>query len=228
MITELSQELAHSAIATSSVREVLRAGPAPIRERIEQGLRADDNLTAIGLEILAVRVSAVKPAADLERALEMPTREAVQQEADEATFQRRALAVEKERAIQENELENQIEIAKRHERLIEQEGQNARRKARDLADSRRIDVEGRAEDRRIETEAEAGRIRAIDEAQVRGERERIDIYRDLPPRVLAGLAARELAGKLQKIDHLNLSPDLLGPSLLRWLDAGSTQLEGKK
>src|SRR5690606_20563294 len=120
--------------------------------------------SAIGLEILAVRVSAVKPAADLERALEMPTREAVQQEADEATFQRRALAVEKERAIQENELENQIELTRRHERLIEQEGLNARRKAKDAADARRIEVEARAEERRIDTDAEAARIRAIDEA----------------------------------------------------------------
>ncbi|PIE12482.1 MAG: band 7 protein, partial [Rhodobacterales bacterium] len=34
------------------------------------------------------------------------------QKADEATFSRRALAVDKERAIAENELQNQIELEK--------------------------------------------------------------------------------------------------------------------
>ena len=40
--------------------------------------------------------------------------------ADEAAFARRAMAVEKERAIQENELQNRIELAKKEEGLIEQ------------------------------------------------------------------------------------------------------------
>ena len=56
----------------------------------------------------------------------MPTREAIQQAADEATFQRRAQAVEKERAIQENELQNKIELARREEQLIAQKGQHLR------------------------------------------------------------------------------------------------------
>ena len=41
------------------------------------------------------------------------------------------------------------------------------------------------------------------------EQARIAIYRDLSTHVLLGLAARELAGKLNKIDHLNVTPDLL-------------------
>ena len=43
--------------------------------------------------------------------------------------------------------------------------------------------------------------------------------------VTLGLAARELAGKLQKIEHLNLSPDLLGPSLLNLMNLGAKRLE---
>ena len=41
-----------------------------------------------------MRVAAVAPTAEMEKALQQPTREAIQQNADEATFQRRALAVE--------------------------------------------------------------------------------------------------------------------------------------
>ena len=60
----------------------------------------------LGLHLVAVRVADVSPAAEMEKALRQPTREKIQQQADEATFERRALAVEKERAIAENELNN--------------------------------------------------------------------------------------------------------------------------
>ena len=73
---------------------------------------------------MSVRVSSIKPTADLEKALETKTREKIQQEADEAMFERRALAVQKERAIAENELQNQIELSIREEQLIKQQGQN--------------------------------------------------------------------------------------------------------
>lgn len=75
-------------------------------------------MAEMGLDIVAVRVGAVKPIADVEKALQIPVREAIQQEADVATFRRRAEAVEKERAIQENELQNQIELARREANLI--------------------------------------------------------------------------------------------------------------
>ena len=40
-----------------------------------------------------------------------------------------------------------------------------------------------------------------------------------------GLALRELAGKLQRIDHLNLGPDLLGPAFVNLMEAGARKLE---
>jgi hypothetical protein len=43
---------------------------------------------------------------------------------------------------------------------------------------------------------------------------------------MLGLAARELAGKLQRIDHLNLTPELFGPQLLALVEAGTKKLEG--
>jgi len=43
--------------------------------------------------------------------------------------------------------------------------------------------------------------------------------------VIFGLAAQELAGKLQRIDHLNLAPDSLGPLLSNLMRAGTDKLE---
>ena len=58
----------------------------------------------------------------------------MQQEADRATFERRAVAVERERAIGENELQTQIELARREEQLVAQRGANARREAEEEAE----------------------------------------------------------------------------------------------
>jgi hypothetical protein len=48
----------------------------------------------------------------------------------------------------------------------------------------------------------------------------------MPAAVLAGLAAQELAGKLQRIEHLNITPELLGPLLANLLEAGTKRLGG--
>ena len=139
----------------------------------------------------------------------MPARERIQQEADEATFARRALAVEKERAIAENELPNQIELARREESSIGQRGQNEKKRITDEATepsasrprrrraTSRLNADGAGRQHRRARGARASTPSA-------------SAWRStatLPPAALMGLAARELAGKLQSIEHLNLSPD---------------------
>jgi hypothetical protein len=68
--------------------------------------------------VIGTRVVALRPEPDVEKALQTPARELLQQETDRATHERRALAVERERAIAENELQNQIELARREEQLV--------------------------------------------------------------------------------------------------------------
>ena len=180
------------------MHELLDAGIEPLRARLAQGLVGIASLAALGLEIVAIRLAAIAPSTELERALQTPTFEALQQKADQAVFERRALAVEKERAIAENELNNKTELARRENDLIAQEAANARHRA-----------EGNREAMQIAADGEAARIRTIEQARAEMEEMRIAIYRDLSNHVLLGLAARELAGKPTKIDHLNVTPDLL-------------------
>jgi len=189
-------------LAGAPVRALLDAGPEPLRRALEAALGGDAALAEIGLAAVAVRLTNLAPSSELERALQTPTFEALQQKADEATFERRALAVEKERAIAENELATKTELARREKQLIAEEVDNARARAEGLADAERIAAEG-----------EAGRITAVEGAKGNAERDRIAIYRDLPPAVLLGLAARELAGKLDTIEHVNITPDLLASVL---------------
>lgn len=185
-------------LAEAPVRALLDAGVEPLRQRLEAALANDPALTEIGLAIVAVRLNNLAPSSELERALQTPTFEALQQKADEAMFERRALAVDKERAIAENELGNKTELARREKQLIAEEAENARNRATGLAEAQKV-----------EAEAEAGRIRIVESAKAEAEQAHIAVYRGLPPAVLFGLAARELAGNLDTIEHLNVTPDLL-------------------
>ena len=183
-------------------------------------------MSDMGLEVVSVQVSALSPTAELEKALQTPARELLQQDADRATFERRAMAVEKERAIAENELQNQIELAKRETSLIEQRGQNERQRAREAAEAQGIEAKARAETVRVDARAQADRIEMVEGARVEADKERMEMYRDLPASIVFGLAAQELAGKLQHIEHLNISPDMLGTGLLELLQAGTGKLKG--
>jgi len=185
-------------LAEAPVRALLDRGIDPLREHLNAALSAATSLADIGIAVVAVRVMSLSPSSELERALQTPTFEALQQKADQAMFERRALAVEKERAIAENELATKTELARREKTLISEEAENARNRATGLAEAQLIAAEG-----------EAGRIRAIGSATAEAESAQIGVYRDLPPAVLMGLAARELAGKLDTIEHLNVTPDLL-------------------
>ena len=225
MLIQLAQQLALDYIAVTGVRELLTSGHDQVRRRIHEGLQRDDALAGLGLELVSVRVAAIRPDADLEKALESPMREHIQQQADEASFGRRAMAVEKERAIAENELHNRIELAKREELLIAQRGTNDRRKATEKAEAERIAVEAQAHGTRIGAQAKADALQMVEQVKLEAERARMDIHRTLPPMVMFGLAAQQLAGKLERIDHLNLSPDVFGPLLGNLLRAGTARLE---
>lgn len=189
-------------LAEAPVRALLDAGLEPPRQRLEAALAAATSLADIGIAVVAVRLTRLAPSSELERALQTPTFEQLQQKADEATFERRALAVEKERAIAENEMATKTELARREKLLISEEAENARNRAT-----------GAAEAARIAAESEAARIRVVEAAKAEGDAAHVAVYRDLPPAVLTGLAARELAGKLTRIDRVNVTPDLLASLL---------------
>ena len=224
-LTGLAQQHAWAIMASTTLRELVADGVGRLRERIGDGLAADRSLGEMGLAIASVRVSAVQPSAEVEKALAAPTRERIAADADEAAFARRAAAVDKERAIAENELANRIELARREATLVEQEGANGRTRAAEIAAASRITAEGNAGTRTIGADAEAAAIKVVESERNAAERDRIAVYRDLAPAVLMGLAAREFAGKIETIEHLNLTPDLLGTVLTDLLAAGTRRLE---
>jgi hypothetical protein len=302
LLTGLAQRGGQRHVATLKVQELVAGGFAGVQSEIETSLFENLDLREMGVVVVAAQVFDLKLAPELTKALSTPTREEIQKHSDEATFERRAVAVEKERAIEENELQNKIELARREEKLIQQCGENEARRvtqqtessriaseadaaraklqARAEADRVRIDSEAtaarreieaktdakgtrlaaealaesnrltaqataeetrlqahaNAEETRLRAHANAERIRLEGEAnaeqilQVEGarattERARLDAYRDLPTPVVVTLAAQEMAGKIS-VEHLNVTPELLGPVINRVLEAGARRLEG--
>lgn len=224
LLTEAAQQHALDLLARTPLALTLADGVSAVRERIEAGLTGDPRLVETGLAVIGVRVVAIRPEPDVEKALQTPAREQVQQEADRAVFERRAVAVERERAIGENELQTQIELARREEQLVAQRGANARRQAEEAAAASRIETEAQAGREQRLTAVRADGTKAVGEAKAAAETAWLGAYRDLSEATLLGLAVRELAANLPKIQSLVLTPDLLAPVLTR---LGASHSNGK-
>ncbi len=219
LLTESAQQHGLDLLARTTLTVALIDGISAVRERMSTGLAADTRLTETGIEVIGVRVVAIRPEPDVERALQTPTREQVQQDADKATFERRAMAVERERAIGENELQTKIELARREEELVAQNGANDRLKTQESWAADAIATEAKAHREVALAEAQAQAARLVGEAEAAAEAARLAAYGELSEATLLGLALKELAVNLPKVEHLVLTPDLLAPVLAR-LGAG--------
>ena len=224
-LSQMAQQLVWRVVGESALADLMRDGVERARRTIAEGLAGNEDLSAMGLEVVSVRVSSIAPDSVVEKAMQTPAREAIQQRADEATFSRRALAVEKERAIAENELQNRIELARRQAQLVDQEGRNERRRAEEVAAAARIEAEGSADRVRIAAAASAESLHAVEGERVALEKERIAAYGALPPTAMLALAAREFAEKIERIEHLNISPDMLSPFIADLAAAGAASLK---
>ncbi len=215
MLTEAAQQQALGLIAGMTLSDAVTSGLPAVTQHILTGLATDPRLSATGVDIVDVHVAAIRPDPDVERALQTPTREQVQQEADRATYERRAVAVERERAIGENELQTQIELARREEQLVVQRGANSRREAEEKAAAGHIQTEAEAEREQRLGESRAVSIRVRGEAEGAAEAARVAAYRDVPEGILLSFVLRELAGSLPKVGNLVITPDLIAPLLAR-------------
>jgi len=215
MLTETAQQQVLGLIAASPLATVLADGVGQVRDRILTALTADPRLAETGIAVVGARVVAIRPEPEIEKALRTPAREQIQQEADRATYERRAVAVQRERAIAENELQNQIELSRREAELVDQRGANARREAEEAAAADRINAEAQADRELRLARARAAGTQALGEAKAAAEVLHVSAYSDVPHATLIALAAQELAGNLPQIGSLVLAPDLLAPVLAK-------------
>lgn len=180
---------------------------AELEDRVLKGLRTNESVLMLGLEVLSLAVLSLRPTPEMARALEAEAREALQRESDGAIYERRTAAVEQERRVKQSELETEIMVEqqrrairetkmaadiameKEREKLLEQKAANERTQA---------DAQAYMLDKTLEP------IRALDWKTLQAlSTSKMD------PAGLIAVAFRELAENAQKIGELNMSPDLL-------------------
>lgn len=202
-VTGQAQQYATEYLGAKSIKTILDGGVTPLQGHLIEAFGAANILIGMGLKLIDIRIANISPASELARALQTPTFQKLNQLADEATFERRAIAVEKERAIAENELNTQIELATKKNKLIEREDENTRKQAT-----------ARAAALKIDSAAEADRIRTVEQARADMDKELVAVYANTDTSVLVGLAVKEFVAKVGSIEHLTISPDMIS-NLLR-------------
>lgn len=195
-----------STVGRLTLRQALASAEA-IEQAAQGALRGSAQLQAMGLELLAVSVSYVRPTPEMARALEAEAREALQRESDEAIFARRAAAVEQERRVKQSEFDTEL--------MVEEK----RRHVRQTKIAADIAIE---EERAKLVAHKAGNDRTQADGQAYALEKTLGPLRSLDWKVLTALSAghadpaamiavafRELAENAQRIGELNVSPDLL-------------------
>lgn len=218
-----AQTSTSSYIHNIGLKEAIRSAKA-IEERILEGLKASLAVGMLGIEVLGVNVLAVQATPEMARALETETREKLQQEADQAIYERRNFAVEQERKIKESELNTEIAIEEKQKQISEKKMESDvlkaenDRKLREMRLQADIVVENQ---RKQLVEQKAANDRK--EAEARGYvlETTLKPYKEIDwkiltalnssqdPKLNISLAFRELAENAGKIGNLNISPELL-------------------
>jgi regulator of protease activity HflC (stomatin/prohibitin superfamily) len=133
-VTNLVQEVMRKEIQRLSLEDNLRKGADLARSTLES-LQKSPDLGSLGVVVVNVFLTAVKPTPEVAKALEADYREALLKKADNAIYDRRAVAVEQERRIQENQMATEIALEKEKIQLVELKAANMMKEAKAEAEA---------------------------------------------------------------------------------------------
>ncbi|MDX5420539.1 MAG: membrane protease subunit, stomatin/prohibitin [Hymenobacteraceae bacterium] len=229
-IEKLNQRIINEAqTATSSyihgikLKDAIRSAKA-IEERIQSGLQSSLAIGMLGIEILGANILAITASPEMARALETETRERLQQEADQAIYERRNFAVEQERRIKETELNTEIAVEEKQKQIAEKKMESDIQRAENDRKLREMKLEA---DIAVENQRklliEQKTMNDKKEAETQGYviDTTLKPYKDIDwktltalnnnpdPKFNIALAFRQLAENADKIGNLNISPELL-------------------
>ncbi len=225
LVTQIALGLSNDYFFSKNIDLIFSQGASGLRSHIQDRLNAAKAITDLGLDIVSFSVNAIKTSAEIEKAMQTPTREMIQQKADEAIFQRRAIAVEKERAIAENEMATKIELAAKTAKLITQEGANEMQRVSESAKSARIKADSQAElsniaavaaaeQVKIKADSDAYAIQTTESARLEAEQKHHELYAGLSQGTQFNLVLQEAFKQLSNVESIQVSSaeltDILG------------------
>lgn len=229
-IEKLNQRIINEAqTATSSyihsikLKDAIRSAKA-IEVQILEGLKSSQPIGMLGIAIVGANILAIQATPEMARALETETREKLQQEADQAIYERRNFAVEQERKIRETELNTEIAVEEKQKQIAEKKMESEVQKADNNRKLREMKVQA---DIAVENQRklliEQKTANDIKEAETQGYviDTTLKPYKEMDwktltalnnnpdPKFNISLAFRQLAENAGKIGNLNISPELL-------------------
>jgi len=205
-LVQTTQILTRAVIQRLTLRQALVSSEAIVAAVLAE-LRTHDAVLQLGVEVMDLIVSSIRPTPEIARALEAEAREALQRESDEAIYARRNAAVEQERRIRESEMNTEIAVQEKQRQIRETQ------MAADIAveQQRSVLIETRTENERKDADTRAYALRAT-----------LDPLKDVDwhtlmaagiggsdARTMIAMAFRDLAENAGRIGELNITPDLL-------------------
>ncbi len=217
-IVELARQYAAQAAGALTLEALLADGLVIMRDAISRGLAEETHLAEAGILVAGISVVAVRPDDEIERALQNKVREAIQAESDRATYDRRAQAVDRERAIKENELNNRTELARREAELVELAGANDRRRTEQELERDELRARATVENSRLGVDARVDEIARVAEAENSALADRLAEYNgaDLP--ALLAAIAPEILTAMPRVESLTITPDMLAGAVQKMMN----------
>lgn len=210
-LVQTAQAGARGFIQSRPLRDVLVSSVGLV-DSVAEVLRASETIGQLGIDVLSVAISSLKPHPEMAKALQAQAREQLLRQADEAIYERRNMAVELERTIRENELNTEIAVAQKRRQVRETEMQaeiSVEQQRSDLVDSRVANERKESEARAVALEAMLKPVRDVDWRTL------LAMQGSVRSEMLISSAFEELAKNAEKIGQLNISPDLLNTLLNR-------------
>jgi regulator of protease activity HflC (stomatin/prohibitin superfamily) len=220
----VAQVLTNKFIGAIGLRDALNSSEK-LTETLLSGVRENGEVRSLGVEVLGLSITDVKPVAETARALEATAREEILKRADDAIYERRNSSVEQERRIKENELNTEIAVEnkKRQIRETQMDAEMAVQQKKQEIDKNDLLFRVTQENERKKLVALASEnARAEADMKAYAVKASMDALAGASPSVIQALAAmgmdssrlvalafQEMAGRADKIGQLNVSPDLL-------------------
>jgi len=233
-VIRVAQGIVQATVQQQPLRSVL-SSVAELLTQLQSALPEHSSVTSMGLEVQEISINTVKPNPETARALEAEARESILKEADDAIYQRRISAVEQERSIREAELQTDYSVQQKEQQIEQQKRENVRVLMReDLAtEQERIQKQNELAIERIKgkfaeaqenvelVDLQVAAKAKVDNQQVEALRLRAQALALMSPDALEALAMngmdadqllatgmRTMAKNAEKINSLNLSPDV--------------------
>jgi regulator of protease activity HflC (stomatin/prohibitin superfamily) len=223
-IVNVAEVIVQREIKTRDLRGAL-ALHDKLAEIVAPQLTANQEVESLGIEILGVAITAIKPLPETARALEAQAREQILKEADDAIYGRRNAAVEQERKVKENELNTAIAVENKQREIAETKMEAKRalqarehqmetiqrefdivqeQKRKELVTLAAINAEKEAEARAHGIKATMAAFAAADPKLVQAL-----VLAGMQPEQMIANAFQGLAENAGKIGELTITPDLL-------------------